>query len=199
MRRVVEAAPGLGIGILTLFAFSSDNWQRPPGEVDTLMRLFLEYLRSHKDSCVSQGIRINVIGRRDRLSLPLRSAVEATETTTASGRTMLLRIAIDYSGREAILRAACRSNGTTTSREAFSGLLAEVTCASVTVPEVDLLIRSGGEQRLSDCLLWESAYAELFFTETMWPDFDTSDLERALEEFHSRERRFGRLPEVAAG
>lgn len=199
VRRVVEAAPGLGIGTLTLFAFSSDNWLRPPHEAADLMRHFQDYLCLEKDRCAAQGVRVSVIGRRDRLPLPLRAAIEAAEATTVRGRLMQLRIAIDYSGRDALLEAARRFRelraGT---QEAFARLLAEVSHANASTREVDLIIRTGGEQRLSDFLLWECAYAELFFTQQMWPDFDASDLEAAIKEFRARERRFGRIPEAAA-
>jgi undecaprenyl diphosphate synthase len=191
VRRVLEAAPGLGIRTLTLYAFSSDNWQRPPAEVATLMRLFGQYLASETAKCVENGVRIHVVGRRDRLDPRLRRAIEAAETATAGGATLDVRIAVDYSARDAILRAARQLHAKDVSREAFSGLLG--------IPDVDLLIRTGGEQRLSDFLLWECAYAELCFTRCMWPDFAKADLETALAEFHARDRRFGRLKEAAVG
>lgn len=198
VRRVVEAAPRLGVGTLTLFAFTSNNWQRPRGEVAGLMRLFHGYFCAEKQRWVTHGIRVSVMGRRDRLSPALRAAMGAAAAATARGRAMHLRIALDYSARDAILRAARRLNGTKTlSREVFSRLLAEACHAGSLAPDVDLLIRTGGEQRLSDCVLWESAYAELFFTPRMWPDFDAPDLEAAIAEFCSRERRFGRLPQAA--
>jgi undecaprenyl diphosphate synthase len=200
VRRVVQAAPGLGIGTLTLFAFSSDNWQRPAREVESLMQLLLEYLQAETQSYAELGIRISVIGRRDRLPLALREAVEAAEKATRFGNTLHLRLAMDYSGRDAILRAACRFyRALEISREAFARLLAPAIHSGAPAPDVDLLIRTGGEQRLSDFLLWESAYAELVFTDRMWPDFDVADLEAAVKEYHVRQRRFGRLPEAAAG
>ena len=190
VRRVVEAAPGMGIRVLTLYAFSGDNWGRPPREVAGLLELFAQYLRSETARCVDNGIRMSVIGRRDRLPWRLAAAIDEAETATAGGAALHLRLAVDYSSREAILRAAERLNGNgAASREGFSRLLG--------VPDVDLLIRTGGEQRLSDFLLWESAYAELVFTPRMWPDFDAADLEAALREFAGRERRFGRVPEAA--
>jgi undecaprenyl diphosphate synthase len=191
VRRTVEAARGLGIGTLTLFAFSSDNWQRPPEEVGALMRLFRRYLIKEADRCARDGVRIRVIGRRDRLSPRLLRVIQQAEAqtarATAGGREALLRIAIDYSARDAILRAAHRLNGTEVSRETFSRLLA----GEDPVPDVDLLIRTGGEKRLSDFLLWECAYAELVFTERMWPDFGADDLAEAVHEFRRRDRRFG--------
>jgi undecaprenyl diphosphate synthase len=198
-RRVVEAAPGLGIGVLTLFAFSADNWRRPPAEVAALMRLFRDYLRGEVDRCVRNGVRLEIVGRRDRLDDVLRSAIEETERATRGGGRLLLRIAIDYSARDAILRAAqCLRDDTVPSRESFTRLLAIVDHATP-VPELDLLIRTGGERRLSDFLLWEAAYAELVFTDVMWPEFGADGLSAAVRDFHSRERRFGGLKGAAAG
>jgi undecaprenyl diphosphate synthase len=199
VRRVVEAAPRLGVGTLTLYAFSGDNWQRPQGEVENLMELFHDYFRTERQRCAGHGIRVSVIGRRDRLSASLRDAVEATETATAGGSTMHLRIAVDYSARDLIVQAARRLGETgEVSRQEFSRALAEVSHAGAETPEVDLIIRSGGEQRLSDFLLWESAYAELLFVTKMWPDFTGADLETAVRDFQARERRFGIIPEVVA-
>ena len=198
VRRVVEAAPGAGVAILSLFAFSSDNWRRPAMEVAWLMRLFREYIRSETARCVSNGVRLEVIGRRDRLGLSLLRAIEAAEVATSGGTRLRLRIAIDYSGRDAILRAAQCLRQSALSRESFGRLVAIVDHSSP-VPELDLLIRTGGERRLSDFLLWEAAYAELYFTGLMWPEFGPDALRAAIEDFTSRERRFGGLPEVAAG
>jgi undecaprenyl diphosphate synthase len=199
VRRVVEAAPPLGVGTLTLYAFSGDNWQRPQGEVNTLMELFRDYFCAEQQRWAEQGIRVSVIGRRDRLSPSLRAAVEVTEAATAGGNTMHLRIAVDYSARDLIVQAARRlTQRGEISRQEFSRALAEVSYAGSETPEVDLMIRSGGEQRLSDFLLWESAYAELLFAPKMWPDFTGADLQMAVTEFRARERRFGVIPEVAA-
>ena len=199
VRRVVEAAPRLGVGTLTLYAFSGDNWQRPRGEVSTLMELFRDYFRTERKQWVDQGIRVSVIGRRERLSQSLRTAVEAAEEATAAEHTMHLRIAVDYSGRDLIVEAARRlSQNGKISRQEFSHALAEVSHAGADTPEVDLIVRSGGDQRLSDFLLWESAYAELVFYPKMWPDFTGADLKMAVREFRARERRFGLVPAAAA-
>jgi undecaprenyl diphosphate synthase len=199
VRRLVEAAPELGIGTLTLFAFSSDNWQRPAREVKWLMRLFSEYLRAEAEPCAEEGVRLTVLGRRDRLSRTLLDAIDYVESTTAGGGKLLLRLAIDYSARDAILRAAqCVTPGTVPSREAFGRLLAIVNHGTLSAGPVDLLIRTGGERRLSDFLLWECAYAELCFVPTMWPDFGPDHLSEAVADFHRRERRFGALPDAAA-
>jgi undecaprenyl diphosphate synthase len=171
VRRVVEAAPGLGIGVLTLYAFSSDNWKRPAAEVGALMQLLESFLRTETKACVEQGVCLEVIGRRDRLPPRVQSAIAMAERVTAAGKTLRLRLAIDYSSRAAI---AARSHG----------------------PDVDLLIRTGGEQRLSDFMLWESAYAELYFTSVAWPDFDADALAAAVEELGRRQRRFGGLESI---
>jgi len=182
-RRVVEAAPDAGIGILTLFAFSSDNWRRPPAEIDALMRLMTLYLETETPRCVREGVRLEVIGRRDRLDPALCIAIACAEAATAGGDRLRLRLAVDYSGRDSILAAARELREF--SRDALDRALG---------PPVDLLIRTGGERRLSDFLLWESAYAELVFTRTMWPDFAASDLAAAVRDFRSRQRRFGAVP-----
>ena len=199
VRTIVEAAPSLGVSTLTLFAFSADNWQRPGREVSWLMRLFRDYLRGEAARCVENGVRVNVIGRRDRLGPALRTAIEQTEAVTAAGSVLHLRVAIDYSARDAILRAAqCLNTDAVPSRESFSRLLAIVDHGGPQAPPVDLLIRTGGERRLSDFLLWECAYAELCFLPVMWPDFDPDVFAAAVAEFHGRERRFGALPDAAA-
>ncbi|MEW6733780.1 MAG: di-trans,poly-cis-decaprenylcistransferase [Acidobacteriota bacterium] len=201
VRRIVEAAMELEIGTLTLYAFSVDNWQRPTREVALLMRLFRAYLHAETNACREHGIRIDVIGRRDRLPVALHNAIKMAESATIEGKRLCLRIAVDYSSRDAILNAARQlghseeKNGV--SRETFSSLLTGAKGAAV--PDVDLLIRTGGEQRLSDFLLWESAYAELYFTTCMWPDFGSADLAAAVREFQTRERRFGRVTEAAVG
>jgi undecaprenyl diphosphate synthase len=183
LRRTVEAAPAAGVGTLTLFAFSSDNWQRPAPEVAALMSMLGEYLDKEVERCVENGIRVEVIGRRDRLNRDVAAAIARAEARTATGERLRLRIAIDYSARDAILGAARMMEAL--SRDGMARVLG---------PEVDLLIRTGGEQRLSDFLLWECAYAELLFVRKMWPDFDAVDLEGAVREFQSRDRRFGRVP-----
>ena len=191
VRRVVEAAPGLGIGTLTLYAFSSDNWGRPPREVSALMRLFRAYLASETARCVETGVRLRVIGRRDRLGGALLRQIQAAEAATRDGTRLLLRIAIDYSARDALLRAAALAGGKEVDRDAFAALLGRALGDEEPAPDVDLLIRTGGEQRLSDFLLWECAYAELFFTPRMWPDFGAAALGEAVDWFHRRDRRFG--------
>src|SRR5262249_6289643 len=176
VQRVVEAALGFGIGTLTLFAFSADNWKRPPSEVHTLLRLLRTSLATERARLVAQDVRLSIIGRRDRLPRPLVAAMARAERATAPGRGLHLRIAIDYSARDAIVEAARHvGHRDALDRSCFAERLGRVS-GDGSAPDVDLLIRTGGEQRLSDFLLWESAYAELVFTRRMWPEFDASDL-----------------------
>jgi undecaprenyl diphosphate synthase len=192
VRRTVEAAPALGITTLTLYAFSSDNWRRPRGEVENLMCLFQQYLDSECDVLADRGVRFNVIGRRDRISDSLGRSIAHVEERTRQGTALHLRVAIDYSARDALVTAAARvAHGIPPTREAFEHSLHEVIHAPGGTRDVDLLIRTGGEKRLSDFLLWESAYAELYFTDVMWPDFREADLAAAVQAFAARDRRYG--------
>jgi undecaprenyl diphosphate synthase len=195
VRRVVEAAPKLDIGTLTLYAFSSDNWRRPKAEVSALMSLLRYYLRQEIESLVRNGVRLTVIGRRDRLPDGLASEIGHAEAASAHGDALHVRVALDYSARDAILAAAARVAGPDDlTREGFAALVT----GEAGLRDVDLVIRTSGEKRLSDFLLWESAYAELHFTDRMWPDFDADDLAEALASFGRRERRFGGLQPLAA-
>lgn len=204
VRRLTKCAAELGVGTLTLFAFSADNWRRPVEETSALMQLLRTYLANEAAACVANGIRLSVIGRRDRLALNLQGLIAETENSTRNGRNLHLRLAIDYSARDAILCAAKNWNATRRTdltRECFAELLGSAYACGIQkelVPDVDLLIRTGGEQRLSDFLLWECAYAELLFTLVMFPDFSAADFKTALIEFGNRERRFGGVPQVAA-
>src|ERR1700674_631035 len=197
-RRIIAAAPGLGIHTLTLFALSSANWKRPPAEVAGILRLLHEYLLTETSNCMTQGVRLSIIGRRDRMPSTLRDAVADAEAATANGTRLHLRLAIDYSAREAIFHAACRFYKVTKlSSDSFGDVLSEVLRGGST--DVDLLIRTGGEQRLSDFLLWECAFAELAFLSKRWPDFTVAVLEYAVHEFGQRERTRGALPDAIAG
>ena len=217
VRKVVRVAPDLGIRTLTLYAFSADNWHRPEREVQLLFRLFERYLRAEKTECIDSGVRLEVIGRRDRLSTSLLTTIDDTETATRDGGKLLLRLAVDYSARQAILDAARRyvataalgnavPNASTIERlwlsdervEEFGRVVGDQRVRDAGVGEVDLVIRTGGEQRLSDFLLWEAAYAELYFTDVMWPDVDETVLVDALAAFAARDRRFGRVVTPAA-
>ena len=199
LERIVEAAPEHGIDVLTLYAFSADNWCRPRAEVQALMGLLRAYVRSQASRCVENGVRVTVIGRRDRLDAPVVRAIEHAERTTRGGRRLQLRIAVDYSARESIARAAIEwARSASPTVESLGRAIAHGVPGEPPAPDVDLLIRTGGEQRLSDFLLWECAYAELYFTDRLWPDFGPVDLGVALAEFRRRERRFGALPRQAA-
>lgn len=191
VRRTIEAAPSYGISILTLYAFSADNWSRPAREVSALMKLLGRYLIQERDRCIANGVRLQAIGRRDRLPESLRTLLDQTERATAGGRKLHLRLAIDYSSRKSILDAARAL------MQSESAVTAETMSREIG-PDVDLLIRTSGEQRLSDFLLWECAYAEMVFTPRMWPEFSEDDLGTAVREFHGRERRFGGLAQRSA-
>jgi len=197
VRRTVERAPDLGITRLTLYAFSSDNWSRPSHEVRSIFWLMRAYLRLEKERLRRADVRLEIIGRRDRLPELLLREIVQTEFATAEGRRLHLRVAVDYSSRDAITRAAASVTtvcfeGPPPSIDLVRGMLMRGLTADS--GEVDFLIRTGGEKRLSDFLLGESAYAELLFIDRMWPDFDATDLDAALGEFRRRERRFGGVP-----
>jgi undecaprenyl diphosphate synthase len=197
-RRVIEAAPSFGIHTLTLFALSSANWKRPTAEVHAILQLLHDYLLTETAHCIDEGVRLSIVGRRDRLPATLRQTIADSEAATAKGTHMHLRLAVDYSARVAIYHAACRFYKVTElSPESFSSVLAEVHRGGST--EVDLLIRTGGEQRLSDFLLWECAFAEIEFLQKRWPDFTAADLDAAVKEFSRRERTRGALPDAIAG
>jgi len=191
---IVTAAAQQRIQTLTLYAFSAANWNRPAPEVSGLFTLLRRYLLTQTQRCLEQSIRINVIGRRDRLSARLRQLIEHSERTTAHCTGMQLRIAVDYSAQHSLLETCRRLQSQTDFDKArFLEQLAAVDHASPGAPEVDLLIRTGGEKRLSDFLLWECAYAELYFVDCLWPDFDAAALEKALADFGRRDRRYGGL------
>jgi undecaprenyl diphosphate synthase len=195
LQRIVQATPALGIGTLTLYAFSADNWRRPKSEVSALMCLFDQYLTRATIRCQEEGIRLSLIGRRDRIPPRLRTRAEEAERATVDGKTLHLRLAIDYSAREAIWLAVDRlQREARLSREEFAWAVRSGCGVPSFVPDVDLLIRTGGEQRLSDFLLWECAYAELWFTETMWPEFSAEEFAKAVADFERRDRRFGAIP-----
>jgi len=196
-RRVIRCAPHLGIHTLTLFALSSANWARPAAEVAAILQILQEYLLAETSHCLDEGIRLTIIGRRDRLPATLRETIADSEALTANGRKLHLRLAIDYSARHTIFQAASKFYKVTNlSSEAFSNILAEVQRGGST--DVDLLIRTGGEQRLSDFLLWECAFAEFCFLPKRWPDFTPKDLCNMVKEFEQRERTRGGLPRETA-
>jgi undecaprenyl diphosphate synthase len=200
--KVVAAAARHGIGTLSLYAFSADNWRRPPAEVGALFRLLRRYLLTQTPRCLERSIRINVVGRRDRLAPDVLRAIEHSERTTAQCAGMRLRIAVDYSAQHSLLESCRRmalessvdpSREASVERSRFKEHLAAVDHSVAVTPDVDLLIRSGGEKRLSDFLLWECAYAELYFVDSFWPDFDEIAFAQALDEYAKRDRRFGQI------
>ena len=191
-RAIVEACAQRGIEALTLFAFSSENWNRPPAEVGTLLALFLESLHTELAELHAQGVRLRFIGQREAFAVELVVQMHSAEQITIANRGLTLVIALSYGGRWDLLQAARAVAAEPVIDEAaFARHL-----ALDGLPEPDLFIRTGGEQRLSNFLLWDLAYTELYFTATLWPDFDGAALDGALAWFGTRERRFG---QVAAG
>lgn len=198
-RQVVEACARRGVGALTLFAFSSENWRRPRREVGALMRLFIEALDREVEELHGNGIRLSFIGDRDGLSATLQARMQAAESRTRDNERLDLVVALAYGGRWDIVQAT-----QALAREAAAGRLdpAAIDEAAVAarlalagLPEPDLLIRTGGEHRISNFLLWNLAYAEFYFTDRLWPDFDERDLDAALERFGKVERRYGKISE----
>lgn len=189
LNRIVETAAKAGIGRLTVFAFSSENWRRPEAEVSMLMKLFAQALRRWCEPLAEAGIRLRVIGDRTAFSDTVREAIEENERATAGGNKMELVIAANYGGRWDCCQAAaeCVKAGFEVTPENLTPFMS--------VPDVDLLIRTGGECRISNFLLWQSAYAEIYFTDVLWPDFGESELTEALRWYEGRERRFGRTSE----
>jgi len=186
VRAIVRAAVEHRVTALSLYAFSSYNWQRPPAEVAGLMGLLRHFLLVEVPWLRDFGVRITVLGRRDRLPIGLAKAIGHAEASTRDGRRLHLRIAIDYSARDAILAAAA------------DHLTADELSGRLDTEDVDLMIRTGGDQRLSDFLLWESAYAEFYFTRVKWPDFGPDDFAAALADYHRRTRSFGGVVEAGA-
>jgi undecaprenyl diphosphate synthase len=202
VREVVRQAFDIGLENLTLFAFSSENWKRPPKEVGALMGLFRLYFRNDMDEIVARGARVRIIGSRSRVDEDIRQMIEDAERRTLGNSGINLTFAFDYGGQEEIVAAAREL-----ARAAAEGRLDPETITPELVssrlftsglPEPDLVIRTSGERRLSNFLLWQSAYAELMFVDTLWPDFGRQEFLDALDKFSQRERRFGALPESAA-
>jgi undecaprenyl diphosphate synthase len=195
VRRTVEAAGEFGISYLTLFGFSSENWKRPVGEVDDLMGLLRHYIRAEIAELHARGVRLRIIGERRRLADDIVTLIDKAEALTAGNGGLRLIIALSYGGRAEIAVAA-RAIAAAVARgeiapEAIDEALFARHLFTADMPDPDLLIRTSGEQRISNFLLWQSAYAELVFTDTLWPDFGKADLEKALRDFHGRDRRYG--------
>jgi undecaprenyl diphosphate synthase len=196
VRQIVRAARRIGLQALTLYAFSAQNWGRPVREVVHLMMLLRRFLVQERDELIENGIRVTAIGDRARLPEPVRFALRELEDASSHNRDMVLCLALSYGGREDLVRAArdlvqAASEGALTASAVSEGTLGRA-LATRDLPPLDLLIRTSGEQRLSNFLLWEAAFAELYFTSKLWPDFGAADLEEALASFGQRERRFGR-------
>ena len=194
IRDVMAACQEVGVEVLTVFAFSSENWRRPPVEVEALMSLFLLYLKNEAKALKKKDVALRVIGNRGRFSPSIQKAIAAAEDLTRGGKTNLV-IAADYGGRWDIAEAAKKlalqvAAGELDPTAITEDSLHEHTCLA-DLPPLDLLIRTGGEVRISNFLLWQCAYAELFFSDKLWPDFDGDELKKAAASFHERQRRFG--------
>jgi undecaprenyl diphosphate synthase len=191
LRRTVEAAIDLDVTTLAVYAFSTENWSRPPDEVSSLMEILGETIDRELPDLAKQGVRTRFFGRRDRMPAELRHRMEALEDSTSHLRTLCLWIAFDYGGRAELVEAArrCVADGLGAAEIDEVALASRLDAPDL--PEIDLLIRTSGEFRISNFLLWETAYAEFVFTETLWPDFAADDLRAALSVFASRDRRFG--------
>lgn len=193
--RTVDECSRLGIRFLTLFAFSSENWGRPEQEVSTLMELLLNFLSSQREKMLKNGVQLRVIGDRERLSAKVQKALSEAENETAQGDVLTLTLALSYGGRNEIVRSvrhlAKEVAAGRLDPNDIDGAMLEANLDTHGLPAPDLLIRTSGEMRISNFLLWQLAYSELYFTETLWPDFDSAELLRALEVFQMRQRRFG--------
>jgi undecaprenyl diphosphate synthase len=201
VRRIVRFALKRGIEHLTLFAFSSENWSRPRAEVDALMRLFMQALRREVRELHEQEVRLDFIGCRERLSAYLQKAMREAEEMTAGNKRLTLHIAVSYGGRWDILNAARMLAEDAAAGKVEPEKIDEArlrgAMALARIPDPDLFIRTGGECRISNFLLWNLAYTELYFTDTLWPDFDGEAFEKALENYSQRQRRFGRVAPMA--
>lgn len=194
VRRLIAAAPDHGIGALTLYAFSSDNWKRPASEVDGMMEIMARFIAEEAAPLAERGARFQAIGRRDRLPAPVLRAIESAEAATAQATTLQVRVAIDFSGRDMLSAAAAHVAG----QDRAELARALDAWAGGPITDIDLVIRTSGERRLSDFLLWHCAYAELWFTDVLWPDFTAADLAEAVAWHHGRQRRFGAAKAAAA-
>jgi len=192
-KEMIEAASNLGIKCLTLYTFSTENWQRPLAEVSVLMKLLELYLRKELSSLVKQDIVFRTIGEVGRLPENIQEVIRETERKTASNKGMTLVVALSYSGRSEILRAAKKLIDSGVSSGDVNEEMFDSYLDTNGLPPPDLIIRTSGERRLSNFLLWQGAYAELYFTDTLWPDFDSEELMAAIKDFQRRERRFGAI------
>jgi undecaprenyl diphosphate synthase len=200
---IVDECVQQNIAFLTLFAFSSENWGRPEAEVAILMTLLVEFLASQRQRMLKDGVRLRIIGNRERLSAVVRAALDEAERETSGGQRLVLTLALSYGGRDEIVRAARRIAQQVASGEltpdAIDVAAMDAALDTAGVPDPDLLIRTSGELRISNFLLWQLAYAELYFVDAFWPDFGPEELRRALESYRQRRRRFGLIAEQTAG
>lgn len=201
VRSLVEHCVKLGVKCLTLFAFSTENWQRPADEVSTLMGLFVQYLEKEMKDLAAAGVRLKVIGNVEGFAPDVQQRIKATEAATAHNELITLCVAANYGGRWDVVQAVKNWQSSNPNRSVAELTEAELAQALSTadMPEVDLLIRTGGEQRISNFLLWQSAYAELYFTDVLWPEFDDKELQKAFEWYAQRTRRFGKTTEQVVG
>lgn len=201
IRGVLQAARDSGVHALTLFAFSSENWERPKAEVDALMRLLASYIKTETEELRVKNVRLRFIGRRDRFNDYIRKLIDTAETKTRHNTGAMLTIAADYGGKWDIAQATRQmlARHSVAEIDANAEQLLEQYMCLADLPVPDLLIRTGGEQRISNFMLWQCAYAELYFTETFWPDFDGNELRKAIRDFQQRERRFGKTSDQIKG
>lgn len=193
VRRIVEDAGDLGIKCLTLYSFSTENWNRPQAEIASLFNLLKEYVESDLQSLNENDVRIRILGSRDGLRDDLLEVIKRVETTTETNNRFFLNIAFNYGGRDEILRAVSRAVASGADASTLTEDIVSEHLDTAGLPEPDLIIRTSGEKRTSNFLLWQAAYSEFVFTDVLWPDFSKSDLEAAIYEFQSRDRRFGTL------
>ena len=203
LRRTIQAAPDLGIGAMTVFGFSTENWRRPAAEVSELMGLLKAYVASDLDQLANEGVRVKIVGRREGLNADILAIIDKAETRTAANSRFLLQVAFNYGGQADIVDAAQRLTAAVERGELKCGEIDEAAftaqLSTAQAPPLDLIVRTSGEQRLSNFLLWESAYAELIFQDVLWPDYGPAELAAAVNEFNGRERRYGGVDVHLAG
>jgi len=196
VRRIVEDAANMGVKCLTLYSFSTENWTRPKAEIAALFELLKKYVNDDLEALDERGVRIRILGSREGLKDDILTVLEKVQTRTQDNTDFNLNIAFNYGGRDEIIRAIQKADLAGEDMQALDGDKFETYLDSYGVPQVDLVIRTSGEKRISNFLLWQAAYAEFVFTDVLWPDFSKADLAAAITEFQSRDRRFGNLSAV---
>lgn len=197
IKEIISAALRLKIDVVTFYAFSIENWQRPKKEVDIIMQLLQKHLKKETNNFISQGIRFKMIGNRSLVPHNILIVIEETEKATANCKELIAQFAISYSGRDEIIRAVKRVLQKKIDSENFDENMMNSLLDTEGLPEPDLIIRTSGEQRLSNFLIWQSAYSEFYFTQTLWPDFTDDEFTEAILDFQKRQRRFGKISEFA--